>query len=121
MKENTRIRFNPVTKEVEIEGSELFVKTYFKKLQAMVSGSAEKTTAMKPKTVKASKEIKPAKKITNIEKVTTLVKHSKAGISTARLKEETGLSERQIWSIVNRAANEGKIRKMKRGLYGAPE
>ena len=29
MKENSRIRFNPGTKEIEIEGSESFVKTYF--------------------------------------------------------------------------------------------
>ena len=121
MKENSRVRFNPGTKEIEVEGSESFVKTYFKKLQTMVSGPAEKTKAVKPKTVKAGKKAKTAKKITNIEKVTTLVKRSKVGISTVRLKEKTGLSERQIWSIVNRAAKEGKIRKMKRGLYGAPE
>ncbi len=42
MKENSRIRFNPVTKEIEVEGTESFVKTYFGKLQAMISGPAEK-------------------------------------------------------------------------------
>jgi len=31
MQKNTRIRFNPITKEIEIEGSETFVKSYFKK------------------------------------------------------------------------------------------
>jgi hypothetical protein len=56
MKENSRIRFNPVTKEIEVEGSEKFVKTYFGKLQAMVFGPAEKTVAVKkePKAVKAT-------------------------------------------------------------------
>ncbi len=42
MNEQSRIRFNPVTKEIEIEGSEAFVKTYFNKLQAMMSGFTEK-------------------------------------------------------------------------------
>ena len=31
MKNNSRIRFSPVTKEIEIEGTEEFVKTYFGK------------------------------------------------------------------------------------------
>jgi hypothetical protein len=56
MRENSRIRFNPVTKEIEIEGSESFVKIYFKKLQVMVFGLAEKTVAAKkePKPVKGA-------------------------------------------------------------------
>ncbi len=37
MRENSRIRFNPVTKEIEVEGSEKFVRTYFQKLQQMLS------------------------------------------------------------------------------------
>jgi predicted transcriptional regulator of viral defense system len=41
------------------------------------------------------------------------------GISMVELKEKTGLAERQIWSIVNRASKAGKIKKVKRGVYGA--
>ena len=48
-----------------------------------------------------------------------LIQSSAEGISTVELKEKTGLAERQIWSIVNRAAKAGKIRKVKRGVYGA--
>ena len=44
MNEQSRIRFNPVTKEIEIEGSEAFVKTYFNKLQSMMSGVTENIT-----------------------------------------------------------------------------
>ena len=60
MKNNSRIRFNPGTKEIEVEGTEEFVKTYFNKLQAMISGPAKKAVAAK----KESKAIKavPAKK-----------------------------------------------------------
>ena len=62
MGEKSRIKFNPVTKEIEIEGSEKFVKTYFNKIQAMLSGSQKAVTRapVKVKTIKAIKE-KPVK------------------------------------------------------------
>ena len=160
MKENSRIRFNPVTKEIEVEGSESFVKTYFDKLQAMISGPFPKTVKMKKepkaakaapekkaekksklvkapslkKTKKAAKASKPVlfkkvkktgkkapteKRVTNIDAVVSLIQGVPEGISTAELKTKTGLNERQIWSIVNRASKEGKIQKAKRGLYSA--
>jgi hypothetical protein len=138
MKENSRIRFNPVTKEIEVEGSESFVKTYFNKLQAMMVESPGKTSAVKEKPIKVkaakkkiakgtlSKKIKEVrqkktgeKKVTNIEAVVTLIRESAEGITTAVLKEKTGLAESQIWNIVNRATKEGRIRKIKRGVYGS--
>jgi len=140
MSEQSRIRFNPMTKEIEIEGSEVFVKTYFDKLQALMSGVAKKTME-KPKAVKRGPEKRgkmepkgnasdrkkagkvdkvgiPKKRVTHIGAVVELIQASGEGTSTSALKEKTGLTERQIWSIVDRAANEGKIRKIKRGLYG---
>jgi hypothetical protein len=69
MKNNSRIRFNPVTKEIEVEGSELFVKTYFDKLQATITRPSPKTVTRRKgrKAVMAA----PAKKA---EKKTRLVK-----------------------------------------------
>jgi len=145
MKNNSRIRFNPVTKEIEIEGTEEFVRTYFNKLQAMIHGPAEKTAAVKQESIaaktapakKAEKKVKAAKagpvkkvnkaakkkpgekRVTNIDSVIGLIQASTEGVSTTELKEKTGLTERQIWSIVNRAKKVGKIRKVKRGLYSA--
>jgi len=154
MKTESRIRFNPGTKEIEIEGSEEFVKAYFNKLQNMISAApsetVEESKAVKvspakkakkgPKAVKpfpAKKEPKAAKprpakkvkrtakkepsvkKITNIDAVVTLIQNSAEGISTAELKEKTGLAESQIWNIVNRASKLRKIKKVKRGVYGA--
>ena len=120
MANNSRIRFNPVTKEIEIEGTEKFVKTYFGKIQAMVFGSVEKAKAAPVKKARKTRKKGPGKKgVTNIDKVIGLIKASTEGISTAELKEKTGLAERQIWSIVNRAKRAGKIKKAKRGLYGA--
>jgi len=145
MKNNSRIRFNPVTKEIEIEGNEEFVKTYFGKLQAMISGAAEEKAAIKnerkpvkvapvkadkkklkagkarpqKKAMKVAKKEPGIKRVTNIDMIVGLIQGSTEGISTAELKEKTGLAESQIWNIVNRAAKAGKIRKMKRGIYGA--
>jgi uncharacterized membrane protein len=139
MKTDARIRFNPVTKEIEIEGSEEFVKAYFNKIQKMISGAPSKTVkepkaikvspikkaikepkAAKPRPAKKAKKKKPrAKKVTNIDKIVGLIKGSTEGISTAQLKEKTGLPESQIWNIVNRASKLGKIKKVKRGVYGA--
>jgi hypothetical protein len=126
MKDNSRIRFNPATKEIEIEGTEAFVKKYFNKLQTMVSGALEETVK-EPKAVKvrptkkaneATRKAPKVKRVTNIDTVVGLIRESVEGISTAELKKKTGLVESQIWSIVNRAAKEGKIRKVKRGVYG---
>ena len=146
MKENSRIRFNPVTKEIEVEGTEEFVKTYFGKLRAMISGAPAQNVAIKkePKPVKAAfikkadkkkpiavkerpqrKAKKVAKKkpgvkrVTNIDMIVELIQGSAEGISTAELKEKTGLSKLQIWSIVNRASKLGNIQKVRRGVYGA--
>jgi hypothetical protein len=124
MKNNSRIRFNPGTKEIEIEGTEKFVKAYFGKIQDMIFGPAEnKVKAAKTgpakKVSKIAKKEPGEKRVTNIDTVVGLIQASTEGISTAELKEKTGLTERQIWSIVNRAKKEGKIRKIKRGLYGA--
>lgn len=124
MKNNSRIRFNPVTKEIEIEGSEKFVKEYFGKVQAMISGLAEKkATGAKARSVKkarkTTKKESGVKRVTNIDTIVGLIQASTEGISTAELKEKTGLAERQIWSIVNRAKRDGRIKKMKRGLYSA--
>jgi hypothetical protein len=125
MKEHSRIRFNPATKEVEVEGSEGFVKEYFDKLQALMSGSpkkvAKESIEKKPrvamKTGKALVKEPGEKKPTNISTVVGLIQASREGISTAEIKAKTGLAESQIWNIVARATKEGKIKKGKRGLY----
>jgi hypothetical protein len=124
MKGNTRGKSNSVTKEIEVKGLVSFVKSYFRKLQEMIFGSAEqkvKATKSVPvkKVSKIAKKEPGEKRVNNIDTVVGLVQASTEGISMAELKEKTGLSERQIWDIVNRAKKKGKIRKMKRGLYGA--
>ena len=133
METRSRIRFNPATREIEIEGSEEFVRIYFGKVQklllAPVGGKEEKPKpprarpAGKPKKMKKKtgpkKVPKKVQKETLSDSVVRLIRGSEEGITTAALKEKTGLAERQIWSIVYRAEKQGKIKKTKRGIYMA--
>ena len=129
MKENSRIRFNPVTKEIEVEGSEKFVRTYFQKLQELLAQgpgvrrkgnrNRRSCSVKKAKGAKAAPGRKRTAKETQADTVVALVNGSEGGITTSALKEKTGLTERQIWSIVYRAQKQGKIKKTKRGMYTA--
>jgi len=136
MAEKSRVKFNPGTKEIEIEGSESFVTTTLNKLQAMLSGAPAKKVAVKkePKASKAPKR-KPAKKVRQSEKapivatgmrrgelsksVMALINGSPEGISTAELKEKTGLKNIQIRNVLSSVTKRGKIRTVKRGVYVA--
>lgn len=133
MEKRSRIRFNPATREIEIEGSEEFVRIYFGKVQklllAPVGGKEEKPKPLrarpagKPKKMKKKtgpkKVPKKVPKETLLDSVVRLIRGSEEGITTAALKEKTGLAESQIWSIVYRAEKRGKIKKTKRGIYMA--
>lgn len=74
----SRIKFNPITKEIEIEGSEKFVKAYFDKIQVMLSDIQEAFTAAPviPKPTKAIKE-KPIKEKSIKEKPVRKARQSK--------------------------------------------
>jgi len=145
MAEQSRIKFNPTTKEIEVEGSEAFVKTYFEKLQSMLFGAegVVEKPAQKPKVAKTVKEKhvkeKPAKKVRQSKKATkaakkevpaekgkrgdmskavlALIQESPDGITTADLKAKSGLKESQIRAIVNSAKKRGLISNSKRGVY----
>jgi NADPH-dependent glutamate synthase beta subunit-like oxidoreductase len=125
--DQSRIKFNPVTKEIEIEGSEKFVKIYFTKIQALIAGTkgtvAKAPIKEKPikkarqSKVKGKKPTKQSKKRSNVDTVLTLVQKSPEGITTAELKKKTSLTDKQIWAIVYQAEKKGKIKKAKRGVY----
>ena len=131
MKEKSRIRFSPITNEIEVEGSEAFVRTYFQKLQRLLSQSPESKGEKSPhakarparKSKKAKTKAKPGRKKagkkTQMDAVVSLVRGAEGGITTTVLKEKTGLAERQIWSVLYRAEKKGMIKKTKRGLYVA--
>ncbi len=137
MNEKSRIRFNPATREVEIEGTEAFVKTFFSKVEALMSmpgpmakkaakpARAKVAPAKKKKKgpqVKASsskKKVGTAKaKETLFDKIVGLIQDSR-GITTGELQDKTGMTKKQIWSITYRAEKIGKIKRSKKGIYEA--
>ncbi|MFH0802000.1 MAG: hypothetical protein V2A78_06395 [bacterium] len=137
MKIRSRIYFNPVTKEMEIEGSESFVTTYFDKLQPMLPKSPDQVKA-EPKvsvalpvkrikvkeaprveTTARKKVINKKGKKTSIDTVIDLIKDSPKGITTSELRAKTGFTPKKIWNIASRAAKLGKIKRSKLGTYVA--
>jgi len=138
MTKESRIKFNPVTGEVEVAGTESFVKTYFNKLQQLMSGDggkaperdAERKSAPKKVAPKASVKgvVRPkakkstkskAKKTSVIAKVVQLIQDSEVGLSTKDLKEKMKLNNRQVSAAIYRALKLRKIQRAKRGLYTA--
>lgn len=129
MVERSRIKYNPVTREIEIEGSEEFIREYFDRVQELLK--KEKPTATEGRKRRAARNVAAGasgrKPRGAKEKVSTkgvkakvmelLTKAGVEGISSEELQEKTGLSARQIWSVIYRAEKEGKIVKEKRGVY----
>ncbi len=94
-------------------------------MQKMFDTLEEALTAEKPKTKTAAKK-KPAKKAavkkkparkTATHAVVNIIQKSRKGVTTAQIKKKTGLSEKQIWNVVNRAKRQGKIKSEKKGIY----
>ena len=125
MAENSRVKFNPVTKEIEIEGSESFVTATFAKLQAMLSGGTVKEVPIQkePKAAKIrpKKNVSPvasgAKRGTLSKAVLTLISSSPEGISMSELKEKTGMKDSQIRNVLSSVIKRGKIQAIRRGVY----
>ncbi len=125
MAENSRVKFNPDTKEIEIEGSESFVAATFDKLQAMLSGAPVKKVPIQkePKAAKMQPETKAPKVATGAKRgtlskaVLTLISSSPEGISMSELKEKTGMKDSQIRNVLSSAIQQKKIQTIRRGVY----
>ena len=59
---------------------------------------------------------KPAN-VTAIDTVMGIIKKSKKGVDTTRLKEKTGFDDKKIWNAVNRLKTMKKVKSKGRGLY----
>jgi predicted Rossmann fold nucleotide-binding protein DprA/Smf involved in DNA uptake len=71
-----------------------------------------------PKNEAAKKTVKKAAvSATPTNKVLTFMKRYKKGVSISKLKEQSGLNDKQISNILHRASKEGKIKRVARGVY----
>ncbi|MFH2046750.1 MAG: hypothetical protein ABIK92_16585 [Pseudomonadota bacterium] len=82
--------------------------------------AVKKTAAKAVKTVKAKATAvkKPSKpEVTILGSVLTTVKRSKNGIAIAKIKEKTGLEQRQLSNALYKLLKNGKVALKERGVY----
>jgi ferric iron reductase protein FhuF len=54
---------------------------------------------------------------TATDAVYTLIAKSKRGVTTTKIREKTGLNNKQIWNAINRLKTQKKIKSARRGVY----
>ena len=128
MAQTSRIRFNPVTKEVEIEGTESFIKSYFTKIQNLFSEMQKpaKEQAARKATVSGKAAQKPprtssSKRLVKGAISSTVFETIKAseGMSVPALAKATGFTQQQVRSVIFKAEKDRTIRRLQRGVYVA--
>jgi predicted Rossmann fold nucleotide-binding protein DprA/Smf involved in DNA uptake len=103
--------------------ADTLMKAMTQKKEKAAPTPKKKAAAKKPATSAAAAEKKPVKKkaskpaATPTSKVLAVMKRYKKGITIVKLKEKSGLSDKQISNILHRANKEGKIKRVSRGVY----
>ena len=100
---------------------EKLIKEFDKGMKAKVTKKVTAKPVKAKTTKKAPAKKAPAKKrsskLTATDQVLNIIKRSKKGVNTATLMAKTGFDQRKIWSIINRAAKAGKIKRAGKGIY----
>lgn len=115
MKSEKKVK--PVKKSVATEPKKAVVA---KKKVAVASKAVKKTTAKPVKAIKAkvaSSQKPSAAPVTILGSVLTTVKRSKNGISISKIKEKTGLEQRQLSNALYKLLKNGKVALKERGVY----
>ena len=91
-----------------------------KRVARKAKAKAKKKTPVKKKvpakmTVAAKR--KRARKLSDTDKVLQVIRGHKKGADVAKLKKKTGFADNKVRAIVYRASKEGKIKRVKRGVY----
>jgi hypothetical protein len=122
----SKIKINPVTKEIEIEVSDEFLIKYFESLGMSMKPSKSSKTEDTEKEIKKTTKIKkskdePKEKLKKGEIYTTIVElvklSKKDGITVSEIVDETGLDKKQIYSAVMKAKKSGVIKSSEKGVY----
>ena len=119
-----------MTMKTELTAMKKDLTAISKKLDNLIkavekSGKATVTKASKAKAVKAT-PVKtapkaPAKKkavqITATDQVLKIINRLKKGADTATLMKKTGFDQKKVRNILNRTFKQGKIKRLKKGIY----
>jgi len=83
---------------------------------------AQKKAPIKKK-VRAKKTVGPkrkrSRKLTDTEKVIQVIRGHKKGADISKLKKKTGFADIKLRAIIYRASKEGKIKRVRRGVYSS--
>jgi len=134
MTSQSRVKFNPATREFEIEGSEAFVKKYFDKIEALFGREKVEPvkTAMEDKA--SSKSVKKGKKITKKTKTTPgsskkakfgaiqgailkVFENVKDAVPVKDIIKKTGLNKSQVNGTLLVLKKKRLIKSAGRGMY----
>jgi len=85
------------------------------KRKATKTVKAKPVKAVKAKTAAVKKA--PAGQIAILDKVLSTIKKSKNGIAIDKIKEKTGLEQRQLSNALYKLSKNGKIKAKVRGIY----
>jgi hypothetical protein len=129
--------YKPVTTERRgntMDSTTVLIKALANGLKVMaaeldkMAGKIEKQEAKAKRKIKpkVKSKAKPAKKSapkapkkgTATGAVYTIISGSKSGVDTNTLKKKTGLSNQQIFNILNQLKRQDKVKNLKRGVYG---
>jgi biotin operon repressor len=81
----------------------------------IVKKAKPKKKPVAKKVVKKAGARKP--KTSAMENVFRIIKKSKNGVNTKKIKQTTRYNEKKIWNAINRLKKQGKIESAQKGLY----
>ena len=90
-----------------------YITIVTRRLYGVASGAAKTTATQRP----PKKRGKTSKGVTDTDAVLNVIRKREAGATTAQIRASTGFSDKKIWSIVNRAKKQGRIKSKQRGVY----
>jgi acetolactate synthase small subunit len=85
------------------------------KKKVVKKAKPKKKPVAKKKVVKKVAAKKP--KVSAMENVLKIIKASKNGVNTKKIKQATRYNEKKIWNAINRLKKQGKIQSAQKGLY----
>lgn len=89
-------------------------------MKAKAKKKVVKKAKPKKKPVAKKKVVKKAAtkpKVSAMETVFKIIKASKSGVNTKKIKQLTRYNEKKIWNAINRLKKQGKIESAQKGLY----
>ncbi len=121
MTSQSRIKFNPATREFEIEGTEAFVKKYFDKIQELFGSEEVKPVKVVKKGKKIIKTTLRSKKKVKMGAIKgaifKVIENAKGAIAVKDIIKKTGLKKTQVNGTLIALKKKKQVKSVGRGMY----